>query len=82
MSTVLLPMDFKTASGRATAPCITLADIAHACDVSDNTIRRARMKKNGGHRSPPKGWETTLAKLARKRAGELMKLAEELEGGE
>ena len=30
------------------------------------------------HRPPPAGWEKPLAKLARKRAAELVKLAEEL----
>ncbi len=33
-----------------------------------------------GYRQPPAGWERAIAKLARKRAGELVKLAEGLEG--
>jgi len=32
------------------------------------------------HRPPPENWEKAIAKLARERAGELLKLAEELEG--
>ena len=73
-------MDFKTASDRATAPCITLADIAQACEVSDNTIRRARLKQGGdSYRSPPKGWEQVVAKLARARALDLLQLADQLE---
>ena len=31
------------------------------------------------YRSPPPGWEKAVAKLARKKGGELVKLAEELE---
>ncbi len=77
----MLPMDFKTISGRATETCITLADIATACGVADNTIRRARMDPTAtGYRSPPENWEPAIAKLAVERAGELVKLAEELEG--
>ena len=73
--------DFKTASGRATETCITLSDIATACDVADNTIRRARMDpSSSNYRTPPAGWEKAIAKLARERARELVKLADELEG--
>ncbi len=32
-----------------------------------------------GYRQPPAGWEKAIAKLARERVGELVKLAEELE---
>ena len=75
-------MDFKTASDLAKSLCITLADIAQACGVSDNTIRRARMKQEGGHyRSPPPGWEEVLANLAKGRALELLQLADHLEAG-
>ena len=74
-------MDFKTASDRAIGTCITLADIAAAAGVSDNKVRRARLKPDSPERrSPPDGWESAIAKLARERAGELVKLAEELEG--
>ena len=73
-------MDFKTASGRATETCITLSDIATVCDVADNTIRRARLDPgSSSYRTPPTGWEKAIAKLARERAGELVKLADELE---
>ena len=74
-------MDFKAASDQATAACITLQDIATAAGVSHNAIRRARLKKNGdSFRSPPTNWQSAIAKLARERAAELVKLAEELEG--
>ena len=74
-------MDFKRATDRATAACITLADVAAASHVSDNKVRRARMDPNSPeYRSPPSGWEKAIARLARERAAELVKLAEELEG--
>ena len=45
------------------------------------TIRRARLDpETRGYRPPPTGWEKAIANLARERAGELVKLAEELEG--
>ena len=74
-------MDFRSASGRATDACITLADIAKEVDIAPQTIRRARMDpSSANYRTPPVGWEKAIAKLARERAGELVELAEELEG--
>ena len=74
-------LDFKRATDRATAACITLADVAAKSGVSDNKVRRARMNPDSpNYRSPPPGWEKAIAKLSRERAGELMELAEELEG--
>ena len=74
-------MDFQEASSRATGACITLADIGAELGPVEQTIRRARLDpKTRGYRPPPAGWEKAIAKLARERAGELMKLAEELEG--
>jgi hypothetical protein len=35
---------------------------------------------SANYRRPPDGWEKAIAKLARERAGELLGLAEELEG--
>jgi len=49
--------------------------------MSDATIRRARLGPDTkSYRTPPPGWEKAITKLARKRAGELVKLADELEG--
>ena len=77
----MIIVDFRTASGRATDACITLADIAKETDIAPQTIRRARMDpSSSNYRTPPAGWEKAIAKLARERAGELLKLAEELEG--
>ncbi len=72
-------MDFNGASNRLTA-CRTLSDIAATVGVSDGLIRQARLDpETPSYRTPPQGWEQAIAKLARERAGELVKLAEELE---
>ena len=74
-------MDFKQATDRATKTCIALADIAEVSGVTHHSVRRARLDpRTVSYRSPPGGWEQAIAKLARERAGELVKLAEELEG--
>ena len=74
-------MDFKQATDRATKTCITLVDIAGAVDVTHHSVRRARLDpRTASYRSPPAGWELAIAKLARERAAELVKLAAELEG--
>ena len=75
-------MDFRDASNALTQSCPTLADIAEAAGVSDNAIRRARLDPGSGdsYRRPPDGWQGAVAKLARERAAELVRLAEELEG--
>lgn len=73
-------MTFKDATDRLTA-CISLSDVAAALDRSDASVRRARLgPKTSAYRNPPDSWERALAKLARKRARELERLAEELEG--
>ncbi len=80
LSTKVYRVDFKGATDRATAACITLADVAAKSGVSDSKVRRARMNLDSPeHRPPPENWEKAIAKLARERAGELLKLAEELE---
>lgn len=71
-------MDFKEATDQLTR-CPTLADVAEACGVAPNTVRRARMTGEGS-RPAPDNWRPALAKLARSRAAELEELAEELEG--
>ena len=72
-------MHFNEASDRLTA-CKTLSDIAGTVGVSDGLIRQARLDPaTPSYRTPPAGWERAIAKLARERARELVKLAEELE---
>lgn len=74
-------MDFNTATDRATGACITLDDVAREIGNSSNLIRRARMSPDSdGYRRAPTNWPKAIAKLARKRAAKLLKLAEELEG--
>ena len=74
-------MDFKEASDRATGACITLADIAAELGPAPQTVRRARMDPSSpNYRPAASGWEKVVAKLARERAGDLLKLAVELEG--
>ena len=73
-------MNFKQATDRIAAACVTHADVADAAGVSENTIRRARMDpESKDSRRPPKDWPTVLAQLARDRAAELEVLAVELE---
>src|SRR5690606_35000923 len=55
--------------------CITLADIAEASGRAEATIRQARLDPStDSYRSPPEGWERAVAKLAKKRARELLDL--------
>lgn len=72
-------MTFKEASDEVTR-CVTLSEIAAALDRSDASIRRARLDpESSSYRTPPPGWESALATLARARAAELVELAGELE---
>lgn len=71
-------MDFRTATDQLTAR-VTLADIADACGSAINSIERARLDPDSRHRrEPPPDWKPTLARLARTRGLELLRLAEEL----
>lgn len=61
--------------------CPTLGDVADAAGVSYGLMRQARLDPDASsYRRPPEGWESAVARLARARAAELGKLAEELEG--
>ena len=71
-------MDFRTATDRLTAR-VTLADIAEACGSAINSIERARLEADSRHRrEPPPDWKPALARLARERGNQLLKLASEL----
>ena len=73
-------MDFREATDRLKS-CHSLRDVAKAAGASYASARQARLSKvHTNYRTPPAGWEQAIAKLARERAGELVKLAEELEG--
>lgn len=70
---------FITATN-ALKDCPTLATLAREMGVAPNTIRQARLSPDAAsYRAPPAGWEAAVAKLARKRAAELLRLAEQLE---
>ena len=72
-------MDFKAATDRM-IPAITLADLSAELGMSVAAVRQARLDPAGSsYRTPPVGWQKAIAKLCRKRGGELVKLAEELE---
>lgn len=72
-------MDFKTATDKL-AECPTHEDVARAIGVSVQTVRQARMEADAaGSRPAPAGWRRAVAKIARERAAELVKLAEKLE---
>jgi len=48
--------------------------------MSVAAVRQARLDPAGtSYRTPPAGWQKAIAKLCRKRGGQLVKLAEELE---
>ena len=73
-------MNFQDATDRLMS-CHSLRDVAKSAGVSYTLARQARLGSDkAGHRRPPTGWEKAIAKLARERAGKLVKLAEELEG--
>ena len=80
LSRLAYTMDFKTACDRLTN-CPTHDDIAEHAGIGVQTVRQARMDPAAsGYRTAPDGWERVIAELARGWAGELVKLAEELEG--
>lgn len=54
-------------------------DLAKELRCAPNSIRQARMDADkAGHRSPPPGWEAAVARLARQRAAQLLKLADKM----
>jgi hypothetical protein len=72
-------LDFKSATDLlADAP--THHDNAQEIGVSMQTVRQARMEAESWRsRPPPGGWEKAIARLARQRAKELVKLGQVLE---
>ena len=73
-------MSFVEITDRLMASNVGLQEIAEALNVSYSTVRATRLSPSSpSHRNPPDGWERAVAKLVRKKGGELAKLAEELE---
>lgn len=73
-------MSFTEVTDAFMASRVGLREIAKALGVSYSTVRATRLPTSSpSHRNPPEGWESALAKLARERAGDLSRLAAELE---
>lgn len=59
---------------------VSLADLAKELGVSHGLLRQARLSTSASsYRSAPAGWEVAVAKLARERGGELLRLADDIE---
>ena len=72
-------MNFRKATDELLAS-VTLEDLASAIGVSVQAIRQARAQEaSAGFRRPPAGWEAAAAKLARRRAAQLERLANGLQ---
>lgn len=72
-----MPLSFKEATDRVLG-AITLDEIARAVGKSRELIARARLTTDS-RRSPPEGWKLALRGLARTRAAELRRKADELD---
>ncbi len=72
-------MNFKKATDELLGS-VTLEDLASAIGASVQAVRQARAQEGAaGFRRPPEGWEAAAAKLARKQASRLVRLADKLE---
>lgn len=55
-------------------------ELAEELGCGANSVRQARMDEGKkGHRTAPPGWEAAVARLARQKAAQLLKLADRLE---
>ena len=72
-------MSFRVATDRA-GEFVTHQQLADELGASVQSVRAARLDPDSPNfRRPPPSWEQALARLARKRAAELEKLADQLE---
>lgn len=72
-------MDFQDATDRLITG-VSLADVARELTASYGLIRQARMDPaSPSYRQPPQGWELAVARLAERRAQELLDLKRALE---
>ncbi len=79
---IIVPLADRT-HWATSQPCASGVTGTPGPTVGANISQAPRGRLNPGtdsYRTPPAGWEKAIAKLARERAGELVKLAEELEG--
>ena len=73
-----MPMNFRKATDELFEG-ISHQDLADALGLSVATVRQARLDDDAkAHRTPPEGWEESVARLARERAKRLERLAERL----
>ncbi len=73
-------MNFKSATDELLGSGVTLPEIAIALGVAYTTVRAFRLDPgSSSYRTPPEGWRARLARLARQRADDLVRLAEEIE---
>ncbi len=57
-------------------------ELAKNLEVSVPSVRQARLDPSAkAHRSPPEGWELTIARLAKQRADALLALSKRLQRG-
>lgn len=72
-------MDYKQATDRLLKQ-ITTTDLAEELGVSQNAVARARLDPTTRNfRPPPAGWAAAVARVAGRRASELLELQRELE---
>jgi len=72
-------MNFRKATDELMSS-VTLEDLASTLGASVQAVRQARAKEGSpGLRRPPEGWEAASARLARRQAARLAKLADRLE---
>jgi hypothetical protein len=72
-------VDYKEATDKLLER-ITTSDLAEELGVSQNAVARARLDPSTrDFRPPPAGWAAAVARVAGRRAAELLKLQEELQ---
>jgi len=71
---------FITATNKLTAGP-TLADVARELGIRPQSLRQSRLDPDAtSYRRPPDGWKAAVARVARRHAAELERLAAQLEG--
>lgn len=73
-----MALDFRAAT-ETLLEKVTVEDLAAELDLKPQTVKQARLAEEAnGHRSPPTGWEAAVARLAKRRAEQLRRLADRL----
>jgi hypothetical protein len=61
--------------------CLSAGEVADLFGVAPQTVRQMRLEPGTpAFRTPPDGWRSEFAQIARQRGAELERLARELEG--